>query len=446
MCRRFAVFAVVLSIGLLAVARSARADAVPHAKDISPFIDDQTIAVVRCDLAHGDVKAMLDWYAGQIQQQKLSQAEIDALVKEVQDGKNSKPVQVIEALRQAKVIYIVISAEDFGQGPPGIVVVPLEPGVDARAVINLISTGDAQGKGPHGMVNAEQIGNCVVGHFGDREIKPQPGNPALSETWSAALAVVDGEVIHVALAPGKAARDKFAEMMPNLPTPAKPTPITTLTQGLKWASLSITLPPKGSATLCVQAADADSAKAISDVVAQMLPPLQLQLMSVVPDVDALMKLMTPTTKADQLLWSIDSQTLDTTVGPAVVASLVHARDQAKRVQSRSNIRQLLMFCQMYANDHDGNYPKDLSAAVKGMNMPDQVLVNPQHPERKPGYVYLSPGNANNIQASTTMVIYETFDEWPGAVNVGYADGHVASITSKAKFDNLLKAAKAGGGQ
>jgi len=444
MCRRFAVFAMVLSIGFLALSRIARADAVPHAADIAPYIDDKTIAVVRCDLTHSDVKALLDWYAAQIKQQKLPQGQIDTLIKEIQDAKNSKPVQVIEAMRQARVVYFVMSLDDLEQGPPGILIVPLEPGVDGQTVINLLSTGDAQGKG-NKELNAEQIGNCVVGHYGTSKLNPQP-NAQLGESWAAALAVADGEVIHLALAPGQAVRDWVEKELPNLPSPptaSKVTPVTTLTHGLKWASLSITLPPKGAAKLCAQAADADSAKAISDWTAQWLPSVRPELLSMAADAEAMVKLMTPSLKGDQLLWSVDSDTVDKTVGPTVVASLLKARETARRVSSMSNIRQLMMNCIMYADAHDGNYPKDLETALE--NVTKQVLINPQHPERKPGYIYISPGNVKNGKPDL-MVIYESFDQWPGGVNAGFADGHVEWITDKDKFDDLLKTAKAGGGQ
>jgi prepilin-type processing-associated H-X9-DG protein len=111
----------------------------------------------------------------------------------------------------------------------------------------------------------------------------------------------------------------------------------------------------------------------------------------------------------------------------------------------SNLRQLGMGIMLYQTEHKGAYPDDLKQTApyfKGKPSFDQTMVNPLHPERKPGYIYVKPwGGPRDIRASDTAVAYESFDQWPGQVAVLFADGHVEGISDQHRFEHLLDEAK-----
>ena len=100
------------------------------------------------------------------------------------------------------------------------------------------------------------------------------------------------------------------------------------------------------------------------------------------------------------------------------------------------MRQLLLACLLWANDHKGEWPDDLAAAAKaaGINTPD-LLKNPGKPGT--GYTYVKPPpTQKDPGTSTTVAIYET-EPSPDGRNVGFADGHVEFL-KEPEFQAALK--------
>ena len=106
------------------------------------------------------------------------------------------------------------------------------------------------------------------------------------------------------------------------------------------------------------------------------------------------------------------------------------------MQALSTERQLLMGCAMYANENKGKWPDDLKSIKRYVPNLDQLMVNPNHPDLKPGYVYIKPASPL-VRAFETPVIYESHREFGHGVAVGYADGHCTIINDKATFDAEL---------
>jgi prepilin-type processing-associated H-X9-DG protein len=131
------------------------------------------------------------------------------------------------------------------------------------------------------------------------------------------------------------------------------------------------------------------------------------------------------------------------VAVAMKEPLMRARQAALRVQSMSNIRQLLQTCLLHANENKGQYPADMKALEAAMakwnpdpNAAKRVLTNPRHPEIQPAYVYIKPAQGVKAPAET-VVIYESHKEFGDGINVGFADGHVEFVGQKQQFDQML---------
>ena len=148
------------------------------------------------------------------------------------------------------------------------------------------------------------------------------------------------------------------------------------------------------------------------------------------------KLLMPQAKDDTLVIDLPTAKLNEALAQ-LAPSLREARQHAKQISSASQMRQLLLALMMYANDNKGAMPEQLQQLDKylGRSM-QQMMTNPQRPEKSPGYIYLK----QPLKGSTEKVmLYEAYDNWPGGINVGYPDGHVEWIDNEATFLAQLKA-------
>jgi type II secretory pathway pseudopilin PulG len=145
------------------------------------------------------------------------------------------------------------------------------------------------------------------------------------------------------------------------------------------------------------------------------------------------------------------QAVVTTVAPAALAvalpAAAKARQQARTVQSLSNLRQIALTIQLYANDHDGKLPPDLGATYSYVGTPTVFLAaehagavelpkasanaaqTAQWINANTDYVYVGAKYgkyANVANAPETIFAHEKFDlARNGMVVVGYADGHAS---------------------
>jgi prepilin-type processing-associated H-X9-DG protein len=139
--------------------------------------------------------------------------------------------------------------------------------------------------------------------------------------------------------------------------------------------------------------------------------------------------------------SLDAAGVDR-LGAFFAAGVTHVRDQSLRAESMGHLRTIGMGIMLYRTEHRGAFPDDLQQTAQYFEkMFDQSMVNPVHPERKPGYVYVKPAGDPQKAGPETLVAYEAFDQWPGRVAVLFADGHVEGISDQKRFEHLLAGAK-----
>lgn len=105
----------------------------------------------------------------------------------------------------------------------------------------------------------------------------------------------------------------------------------------------------------------------------------------------------------------------------------------KRSQTASNMRQILLTCLVYAQDHEGRWPDSLKDLTQ-RGLAKDTLNNPRQPEREIGYVYVKP---RTPLSPSQIVLYEKYDSWGDGINVGYVDGHVQFIKKESNFKNEL---------
>jgi hypothetical protein len=151
------------------------------------------------------------------------------------------------------------------------------------------------------------------------------------------------------------------------------------------------------------------------------------------------KAFTPAVEGDRLTLHLDAdQSLKLTA--MILPAMAKAREQSSRMRSLSNVRQVLVACFMYANEHKNQYPSDLQSLLKSSDLKADMLRNPRAPEKEQGYVYLRPVKGTAAPANQ-VVVYEAWDKPPSVLAVGFADGH-AEMMDYARFEKALAESKA----
>jgi prepilin-type processing-associated H-X9-DG protein len=146
--------------------------------------------------------------------------------------------------------------------------------------------------------------------------------------------------------------------------------------------------------------------------------------------------------------------------PALVAILLpalnRAREQANRVKSASNLKQIGLAAMMYANSHQNRFPPDLAALAKDEDLTAMVFVNPrtsaQPPPAPPAdpkalaqwvqehsdYVWVGGGKTTAATAETVLA-YEKPESVSEGVNILYGDGHVEWLAMPEAQEQIQKA-------
>lgn len=133
----------------------------------------------------------------------------------------------------------------------------------------------------------------------------------------------------------------------------------------------------------------------------------------------------------------------------LIPSLGRAREQANRVKCASNLRQIGQAAQLFANDHNGNFPDTPEQLLAHSDLESIVFVCPSSNDTAaPGadsrtqaanlragghlsYVYVGKGLSVTSGPGATgkaVVAYEALTNHAnGGINVLYSDGHVEFV-------------------
>lgn len=145
-----------------------------------------------------------------------------------------------------------------------------------------------------------------------------------------------------------------------------------------------------------------------------------------------------TVVASETAGAMDVQTSALLVS-ILLPSLNAAREQANRVQSAANLRQIGMGSMMYANEHKGKLPPDLGEILAMGDILPEAFVNPrtgtvvppglqgeelkEWVDESSDYVYVGAGKDLRATADT-VIAYERPGSDPEGLNILFADGHV----------------------
>src|SRR5262245_32799845 len=190
---------------------------------VAPYLDEQTVIVLRVDLARVDADAYFAklagvWKGGAKELDGLKQTLGQALADFTKAG--------------GKDLYLVFSLADLMSGP--FVVVPLEAGADEKAIGKALSAAlpDFHGQG-------EKIGSALVVAPKTVRDRLRDLKPAQRPEVTRAFAAAGDAVVHALLLPTDDMRRVVEEMLPTLPKEIGGGPGTALSRGLLWAAVAV---------------------------------------------------------------------------------------------------------------------------------------------------------------------------------------------------------------
>jgi hypothetical protein len=291
-----------LALALTVPAAAADSAAETHAAAIAPFLDEQTVAVARLDLAKVDSDSLATALAD------LGAVDADEL-KDLRAGAG----RWLGALRKAgaRDLYFVLSLADFPNVP--FVIVPLGEGADAGAVAGLLGFPGIP-PGPR-----EKVGGAVFAGSAATRERLRALKPAARPDVAKAFAAAGDGAAQVALVPPTDLGRVIEEMVPVLPKELGGGSSMTLTRGVRWAALGLDAPPKMTLRLTIQSADAASAEALKDALDKGLKELarQKEVLAVVPDLKKVIALVGLRVEGDRVLLSLEGQQVGAALGPLV---------------------------------------------------------------------------------------------------------------------------------
>jgi prepilin-type processing-associated H-X9-DG protein len=419
---------------------------------LTDYIDDKVIFAGETDARKLDLETIEKWLVETMKAAEMYPAAEQPEVEKDLHKNMSQAKQWMADYQKAggSSLYMLVNGSGFGNSDPMLIVAPLEAGANSNAVMSLFINGTPNGPTTRPAPKGQQA------QF-DRYM-PRPelvsgqgvlfGTPPML-TWakamkskdrpevSTALAAGEGGTVHAVMAPTDSFRQFLKQHVPPNVLGQSTAP---LTQGIVWISARAAARPGPTGHLVIQAKDAITATKINQLITSALAMWKLMNQgAAIANAEDVM-LLIPTVSNDQLVLDLDNDKavkIARQLGPVMRKQ----RHQAVEMASMSNMRQLLLGCVMYSNDHKGDWPDKLDAIGKylgGDEMLKRILSNPVHPERKPAYIYVKPQHIR--QASQQMVIYESHTKFDG-VNAGFADGHVERVMDKQRFADLLQAAQ-----
>ncbi|MCK4624719.1 MAG: hypothetical protein KAV00_05360, partial [Phycisphaerae bacterium] len=270
---------ILVALVMPAVAPAGQAyDAAAITKTIAPFVDDQTLVVIRIDFSRLDVDATWARFM------ELLKVTKDHDVKDIVGAKGEVERWVKDFVKAGgKDFFFVFSLADL-PAEPYFVVVPLRPGAKAEVLTGLVTSGKAEAAksrpakrrksgGLFGCPAAGKIKNAIVAGSPEQLKRLRAANGVDRPNLPKAFAAAGDSSVQILLLPTPDTRRVIEEMMPELPKEIGGGPSTVLTRGLIWAAIGINAPPKMSVRLIVQSKDTASAKAFRDLVPRIVKSL-----------------------------------------------------------------------------------------------------------------------------------------------------------------------------
>lgn len=309
------------------------------------FVGDEVAVAVHVNLARWDVATSSRRLVGKL----ADDAEVAGILK-LADG-------WVDALKKAGATDVYLLA-DLGDMPGyPLVVVPLAGGNDGRGIAKVFSEG-----GPMRWPASEVIRGAVVAGTPEALARVKDARKAARPEFTAAMAAGGDSTIHLAIIPSPTQRRSMEEALPTLPAEFGGAAITTLTRGMSWASIALSIEPKPTLRLVVQGKDAEASKSLLKLAGDGLGQLAKASRAnpAIADLADAIAAMKPEAKGDQVTLEAD---LDKTAA-LVAVPVRQAREAAMRSQCVNNLKQIALAMHNYHSANNA-FPPAFVASKDG---------------------------------------------------------------------------------
>ena len=418
-----------LSVSLTAFA----ADAPARLEQIlRPCIDDQTFAVIHLDVTKLDLDAFVDRVLSTVSEHAgpHTAKDIQANLKDFRAEAGAELSGLLKA--GGRDIFAVFSMYDF---PYFFVAVPIPSASDPARLHQHVQK----------MTEDFDVGDIET-HVTDRLIlvglkrtvtRLKTVSPARSEALTEGLQACANKTAKVVLFPSSDQRRILSEMLPQVPAEPAGIQATTLGQDLQWMALGLDGPPSISLDLTIQSASADGADRILTLVKGLYAwaGQYNEVRPLIPELDQILKRLTPRRQGKRLLLQIDSAAADSLIGDFVAPSLLKARAKAMSYVCKTNLKGIGMALLIHANDHKDAFPPDLETLTRTAEMPAKCLVCPATGSKE-SYFYRG-ASITTSDIPGLITVYEKASNHGDGRNVLFLDGHVEWV-SEERFQELIK--------
>jgi len=416
-------------VGLNAFAAGASKE---PAQVLGPCIDDQTFAVVHLDITKLD----LDAFIGQALSAVSEHSGTDT-AKHLQDNLKNFQAQAGAQLNDllkagGRDIFLVFSMYDF---PYFFVAVPIHSASDQARLHQQIQE----------ITKDFNVGDIEI-HVSDGLIlvglkrtiaRLKTISPVQSQALAAGFQACANTTAQVVLFPSSDQHRILAEMLPPISAESGKIQSTTLSKDLQWAALGLNGPPSVSLNMTIQSPNAEGADRVLTLVKNFyaLAGQNPQVRELMPELDQVLKLLTPRKHGKRLLLQVDSAAADSIINNFVAPSLLQAHAIATRYACGTNMSGIGKALLIYSNDYNDQFPPDLETLISKAEMPANGLVCPAT-KLKDSYIYRGASITTSDILSLIMV-YEKSSNHNGGRNVLFLDSHVEWVTEE-RFQEFIK--------
>ena len=381
---------------------------------LGPCIDDQTFAVAHLDVTKLDLDAFVDKVSSMVS--KHAGPEI---VKDVQEGlkdfRAEAGVDLSDLLEAGgRDIFAVFSMYDF---PYFFVAVPVPSGSDParlhQQVLKLTEDFDV------GDIDTPVTDRLILMGLKRTITRLKTASPARSQALEESLEACADRTVQIVVFPSHDQRRILAEMLPPIPAEPDKIQLATLGEDLQWAALGLDGPPSISLNMTIQSPSAEGADRLLTCIKSLYAwaGRYNEVRPLIPELDQILKRLTPRSQGKRLLLQIDSAAADSLIVDFVAPSLRIARANARR------------------HDYNDQFPPDLETLISKAEMPARGLVCPASESRE-SYIY----RGATITTSDTpwmITVYEKLSNHGDGRNVLFLDSHVEWVPEE-RFQELIK--------
>lgn len=402
-------------------------------------IDDQTFAVIHVDIGKLNLDAFVE-KASEIVNQQAGSNIAGNMLKGLKNFQTQAGTQLNDLTKLgANDIYVVFSMYDF---PYFFVAIPVPSGGnenDLNQQVQLYQQVEKITNESFSKAGIELYASngFILAGLPQTIARLKTVSPVQSDALAKSLQACGNTTFQAALFPTSDQRRILAEMLPQIPAGSGTIDFSAVGKDLEWAALGFNGPPSISLNVTIQSQNSDGAANLLTFIKNVyaLAAQTPQAQEIKPQLQKLLKLLTPEKREDQLVLNVEPETANSVMDDLVAPSILKARAMATRMACGNNLKGIGKALLIYANDYSDHFPPNLEILTSTVEVSPKILVCPSTMQ-KDSFIYCGKGLTTSDEPSMIMV-YDKKGNHEGGRNVLFMDSHVEWVPEE-RFLELVK--------